>query len=82
MMTTNSETKIYAMPDQVYDVLKWLAMLGLPTLSTFVIALGNIWGIELATPVAATITAFGALVGGWLGLSTLTATKGVDDGRA
>lgn len=62
----------YMLPERAYQLLKWLAMLGLPALSTLVLACGGIWGIGWAQPVAATITAVGAFVGALIGVSTGT----------
>lgn len=61
----------YALPNQVYTVLKWLAILAIPALSTFVQSLGTIWGLDIAEPVALTITAVGTLLGGIVGISAL-----------
>lgn len=59
----------YLIPDKAYTVLKWLAMLGIPALSTFVQAIGTIWGLDIAEPIALTITAVGTFLGGIVGLS-------------
>lgn len=59
----------YLLPDKVYAVLKWAAMLGIPALSTLVQALGTIWGFDIAEPVALTITAIGAFLGAIIGVS-------------
>ena len=67
--TTEIETTNYLIPDKVYTTLKWLAMLGIPALSTFVQALGTIWGFDLAEPIALTITAVGAFLGAIVGVS-------------
>lgn len=68
------QDKDYIIPAAAYPYLKWAAMLGLPALSTLVLALGNIWGWDLATPVAGTVTALGAFVGALVGVSQATAT--------
>ena len=69
--TTEIETtdNSYLIPDKVYTVLKWLAMLGIPALSAFVQTLGAIWGFDLAEPIALTITAVGAFLGALVGVS-------------
>lgn len=63
----------YIIPERLYPYLKWAAMLLLPAASTLVLALGNIWGWDLATPVAGTLTAVGAFVGALVGVSQATA---------
>lgn len=69
--TTEIETATnnYLIPDKAYTALKWLAMLGIPALSTFVQAIGTIWGFDLAEPIALTITAVGTFIGGIIGVS-------------
>lgn len=71
------DEKSYIIPAGVYPYLKWASMLALPALSTLVLALGNIWGWGLATPVAGSITAVGAFVGALVGVSQATA-KGAE----
>ena len=59
----------YLLPDKVYNILKWAAMLGIPALSTLVQALGSIWGFDIAEPIALTITAVGTFLGAIIGVS-------------
>lgn len=59
----------YLLPDKVYNILKWAAMLGIPALSTLVQALGSIWGLDIAEPIALTITAVGTFLGAIIGVS-------------
>ena len=66
LMETN-----YALPNKVYTALKWLAILAIAALSTFIQSLGTIWGFDIAEPVALTITAVGTLLGGIVGVSAL-----------
>lgn len=69
--TVETTTNNYLIPDKVYTVLKWLAMLGIPALSTFVQAIGTIWGFDLAEPIALTITAVGMFLGALVGVSAV-----------
>lgn len=62
----------YIIPAWLYPYLKWAAMLALPALSTLVVAVGGVWGWDLAQPVAATITAVGAFIGALVGVSQAT----------
>ena len=65
--------------DKVYDVLKWIAIVALPALSTFIVVLGKIWGWgDIAPMVAQTITAVAVLLGALLGISTIQYNKGGD----
>ena len=43
--------------DDIYDILKWVAMLVLPALATLVSTLGSIWGLPYAPQIADTIVA-------------------------
>ena len=58
------------LPDRVYDVLKWVAIIVMPAISTFIVGLGGIWSIPYAGQLAATVTAIGVLLGALLGLSS------------
>ena len=65
------------LPDKVYDTLKWLAIVALPAISTFIVVLGRIWNWgELAPMVAQSITAFAVLLGALLGISDINYSKG------
>ena len=68
------------MNNKVYDVLKWVAILVLPSLSTFIFAIGKIWGIPVCEPIAQTVTAFAVFLGGVLGLSSIQYKKENDNG--
>ena len=59
-------------PDKVYDVLKWIAIVALPAVSTFIVVIGRIWGWgDTATMIAQTITAVAVLLGALLGISAI-----------
>ena len=63
--------------DKVYDVLKWIAIVALPAISTFIVVIGRIWGWgDIATMVAQTITAIAVLLGALLGISAIHYNKG------
>lgn len=54
-----------------YDVLKWVAIVCLPALSTFIVVLSKIWGwADLGSMIAQTITAVAVLLGALLGVSS------------
>ena len=59
------------LPDRVYDILKWVAIIVMPALATFIVGLGGIWSIPFAGQLAATVTAVGVLLGALLGLSSV-----------
>ena len=70
----------YIVPDKVYDILKWVGLVALPAIATFVGTVGT--AVEWPpTAIAVTvITAAGTLVGALLGVSNATAKETVDDG--
>lgn len=68
-------------PDGWFDWLKWISIVCLPALSTFIVVIGRIWGWgDIANMVAQTITAVAVLLGALLGISTIQYNKGQDDG--
>ena len=66
--------------NSIYDWLKWIAIVALPSLSTFIVVLGKIWNWgDIAVMVAQSITAFACLLGALLGISTIQYNKGGDE---
>lgn len=57
-------------PNKVYDVLKWVAIIVLPALAVFVTTVFPVWNIPLAEPISVTIMASEVLLGSLLGVST------------
>lgn len=58
------------MTNKTYDILKYVALLVIPALATFVNAVGIVWGIPHTNEVTATLTAFGVFLGATLGISS------------
>ena len=69
--STDSDIQKGLIPDRLYDILKWVAIIVMPALSTFIVGLGGIWSLPYAGQVAATVTAVGVLLGAFLGLSSV-----------
>lgn len=66
--------------DKWYDILKWVAIVCLPALSTFIVVLSKIWGwADLGNAIAQTITAVAVLLGALLGISTFGYKMAKDD---
>ena len=61
--------------NKVYDVLKWLSVLMLPALSTFIAYVFPIWNIPYGDEISKTITAFATFVGIIIGVSTIGYNK-------
>lgn len=63
------------MSNKVYDVLKYIAQIGLPALATLYFAVAEIWGLPYSAEVTGTITAFDAFLGVLLGITTAQYNK-------
>lgn len=69
--------KVYALPDNVYKVMKWLAALGLPALATLISAIGVALnsGADSWQIAAMIITAVATFCGACIGYSAITAKE-------
>jgi hypothetical protein len=56
--------------NKTYDILKWIAIVVLPTLGTLYFALSQIWGFPYGEEVIGTIAAVDVFLGTLLGIST------------
>lgn len=70
----------YIIPDKVYDVLKWVGLVALPAVATFVGTVGTAVDWAPTTIAVTVITAAGTLVGALLGVTTATAKPAADGG--
>ena len=57
--------------NDIYDVLKWIALIVLPAVATLYGALAGIWGWPFADEIVFTITAIDTFLGALLGISNL-----------
>ena len=57
--------------NNTYDILKYVALIGLPVIATLIGTLGEIWGITSVTEIVATINALAVALGGLLQLSSI-----------
>lgn len=78
-MEENSTVPAWLIPDRAYDVLKWVGLVVCPALATFMLTLGQVWGVPCASEVAATTVAVGTLVGAVIGASELHARAAADE---
>ena len=70
-----------ALPKDIYDVAKDVAMIYLPALGVFYAAIAAIWNLPDAVEVSGTIVAVDALLGAWLKISSASfnnSSKSVD----
>lgn len=58
------------MSNKVYDILKWIALILLPSVSTLYFALAGIWGFPYAEQIVGTIAAVDTFLGAILHIST------------
>lgn len=59
------------LPNNVYDVLKFLAQIGLPAAAVLYAALAGIWGFPFVEEIPATITAVVLFLGTVLQISSI-----------
>lgn len=57
--------------NSIYDKLKWVAILLLPSLATLVAVIFKIWNLPYGNEIAQTITALATFLGAILGISSV-----------
>ena len=65
--------------NKVYDVLKYIAQIGLPAIATLYFALSSIWGLPYGEQIVGTITAVDCFLGALLGISSIQYNKSQED---
>lgn len=68
------------MSNKMYDVLKYIAQIGLPAVATLYYALSAIWGLPYGEQIVGTITAVDTFLGTLLMISSSAYRKENDDG--
>lgn len=58
------------MSNNVYDILKKVALIILPALATLWLTIGKIWGLPYTTEIGATVTAISVFLGACLEVSS------------
>ena len=61
--------------NKTYDILKWVALVGLYAFATLINGLGEIWAIPYTTEIVKTINLFGTVLGIVLGISNINYNK-------
>lgn len=61
--------------NKVYDVLKWVAMVGLPALAALYYGLASIWGWPNTEQVTGSITIVNTFIGALIGISSIQYNK-------
>ena len=72
---------MYFKNNRVFDVLKFIAQIGLPAAGTLYFALSQIWGLPYGEQVVGTITAVDVFLGAVLGVSTAQYKKALEEVR-
>ena len=62
-------------PNNVYDILKWIDLIVLPAIGTAYAGLAQIWGFPYPEEITGTIMILCALLGSLLGISSATYYK-------
>lgn len=78
-MATKDNVPDWLIPNRLYDVLKWVGLLVLPTCAWLVGVIGPAWGLVNVDAVVLTLNALGAAVGAIIGASAVNARKGDTD---
>lgn len=65
--------------NKVYDILKWVAIILMPSLATLVKVICAIWNLPYGTEIATTITAVATFLGALLMISNANYQKALDE---
>lgn len=61
--------------NRAYDILKWVSILLMPALATFIGVVGKVWGMPNVDAWVTTINAVGIFLGAVIGVSTSSYNK-------
>ena len=66
---------------KIYDILKWVSIIGLPALVVAIPNLFAVWGIPYGEQIAKTLQIVAVLLGTWIGVSNVNyyQAKAVDN---
>lgn len=62
-------------PDKLYDILKWIAVIVIPALVILIKTVFPAWGLPYAEPISTTVAAIGLFIGAIIGVSTVGYNK-------
>lgn len=63
------------MSNNIYDVLKWIALVALDAIGVFYKAVATIWGLPLGDEILATCAALSMFIGTLIGISSAQYNK-------
>lgn len=79
--TENPEvTGLFGLTNKTYDILKWVALVGMPAFIVFLTSIMDIWQLGHAKEIIGTLAALNVLLGAMLGVSSLEYAKRVGGG--
>ena len=68
------------MSNKTYDILKWICLIGLPAIATFIGVMGTIWQWNIPTEnIVKSIAAVETLIGALIGVSCYNYSKDSED---
>ena len=67
------------LPNKVYDILKWVALICLPAMAVFYFTIAKIWGLPYEAEIPATINAIAVFIGALIGISNKNYNKEEQD---
>lgn len=70
-MSEQNKPPEWLIPDNAYDVLKWIGLIVCPAAATLMLTVGNSVGIPCTAEIATCITAAGTFIGAIIGASAL-----------
>lgn len=65
--------------NRMYDFLKWLVILCLPSLATLIKIIFTIWNLPFGNEISSTIVAINAFLGACLGISSIQYKGGEEE---
>ena len=70
-------------PDNVYNILKWIALICIPALTTFLSVVLGVLSVDpkLTNIIVTIIAAIGTLIGSLIGVSTKAYNKELEEGK-
>lgn len=69
------------LPNEIYDILKWVTMIVIPAMATAYVGLAAVWGWPYADEIAKTAAVICTLLGALLGISTAQYNKSAEEPR-
>lgn len=69
--------KINYLPNNVYDIIKWVALMLVPAISAGLVSVSEIWGFTIQPEVLGTLNAIAAVLGVIINVSNMNYSKAV-----